>query len=1306
MFGEVLEQAGVGKGLELQDLLGDNGLTKRFNPSTRGAVGLALDIFTDPTTYVTAPAKNAATLLGTSGEIRYLNKKGTKLLTEQYEKQIQSYRKQLNLADDVDSARVLDEIRKRGIMRQEVGEEAAALFKTHSFGRMEAAAHVRAQAEDVVRATGRTDIYEKGGLRFRPPGGFIDLPLGVDRAIVYAGGKAASWMKAGMTSTDIGEALYKVGSGTIENLQKLVQRHPKLAKFNKPYIRMEARFFQKFQSSAHIAGMEIDSVLTGVTKKQLQDQELWIQFARAVEDPLEDQIKIFAEMAQARGLEDGAGLVQRWRRYWDRQQLLEVRAGLLDEGTYLERRGRVFWPLSGKVDKRQRGLLENAAGQSYKNRGLTPVSRRDLGTFDKTQGFSGVDEMIQAAKDLDINPNKLGFNPREVGQARLQVSYEQLLQAKFIDDTVSRFGWKTSKPVSRMAAVLGAKGAQITKREQQEITEVLARDISDHTGSAADAEINKFITNIFKESDEGKFIDEMGKFWQRMVGDTQLTPGQADYLAKRSLSEYKRFQKLVTEYRIADSNTIKSGLLQQAKNVKALRDSQKLREKAAKAGIDDTEVQHMRRTIAGYRENLKRMREYTEGPLATRELAMEIKAQEEILKGLRAKLAAEAGVIRGAFQIQFDEINKQLGALERGRKRMQEKIRVTREAGRALDQGMAEYGNPLQEILRNLKKEGVLPKQLEESLARSGVKISEVKKAQREAREAFEARVTKEAVSKEDMQRIRRWKPTKRAAYFAAALGEIDDLTTLRAFLGRYKNDIIALDSKLKGTNFKSLLDEMYDGETIVLRDSFGQAYKSTRVANRPIEVPEGIKQDLDNFREVYQANKEVHELLNTYDILNNWFKIGVTRYFPSFYSRNGYSNVASSFVDIGLVALHPGRAKQVLDIMRGADGTFKISGGPSITFDAFRQEIDTLGVRVDKLLIAEQTGNARGDPVEKFIQWRLRKGALDEKAAGIAEKAWSIPNNVENHARVMHYAALRRRGFSPEDASFQVNKFLFDYADLSAVEKGFFRRIFPFWTWNRKNAELQIHNLLERPGRIATQMKVATQDRGPDGDHLPEYLRGQMSVKLEEGPDGETWMTGIDLPISSMDILWAGSLEKTFKEQISMLTPFIKTPLEVGVGHEFFTGGATRGVGEIRPALGASLNRDLPKKMKEYFELENVGTAEKPKWVGNRLKIHLVFKGGLISRFVSQRVMWNKFKGELERDEDGALLRGVMKMMVGLDLRAYDLDGKQKRMLWNRARELEQLLIDKGLMREFTRRFIPKEDVPGAKQKQRPLVF
>ena len=473
--------------------------------------------------------------------------------------------------------------------------------------------------------------------------------------------------------------------------------------------------------------------------------------------------------------------------------------------------------------------------------------------------------------------------------------------------------------------------------------------------------------------------------------------------------------------------------------------------------------------------------------------------------------------------------------------------------------------------------------------------------------------------------------------------------------------------------------------------------------------LPKSIIDDLENMEDKFLQNPEVGKVLSTFDRLSNWFKLAVTRYFPSFHVRNAYSNVAASFMDIGLEALNANRARQALDVLRGADGTFKVKGGESIPYRMIRQELDALGIRVDKAMIAELTGRKQTafDPLEKFFARGLKEEGAIETAAGIATKAYAIPGNVENHARAMHYLALRRRGFTPQDAAMQVNKFLFDYADLSPTERAVFRRLFPFWTWTRKNATRQIKNLYERPGRVATQTKIFAGDRGPSGDLLPEYMRGQMNVKVQQDDNGETWLTGIDLPIANLDILWAGGFGKTFREQIGLLTPLIKDPMELGIGKDFFSGREVHGVGQIREKLGYSMNRNLPQWAKDFFELQNVGTEEDPRWQANRLKLHIATKAMFLSRFISSRVQLDDMAREFGEGDVNAGAVAMLKIFSGLNLRGFDLESKERAMLFNRARELEDLLVDRGMMREFNKRYLPAETRDEVRQAgQRPPLF
>lgn len=74
------------------------------------------------------------------------------------------------------------------------------------------------------------------------------------------------------------------------------------------------------------------------------------------------------------------------------------------------------------------------------------------------------------------------------------------------------------------------------------------------------------------------------------------------------------------------------------------------------------------------------------------------------------------------------------------------------------------------------------------------------------------------------------------------------------------------------------------------------------------------------------------------------------------------------------------------------------------------------------------------------------------------------ISGFVENQARVTNFVANMRRSGSVDASVQHMNKFLFNYADLTAVQKTWLRTVFPFFTWTFKNAYLQAGMMLEQP--------------------------------------------------------------------------------------------------------------------------------------------------------------------------------------------------------------------------------------------------
>ncbi len=83
----VFEQGGMGEGVSLSDAIGDNWLTKRWDPNARGAAALGTAIATDPFTWATFGAGGIAKIVGKAGVI-VATSKATKLAGRLYVKDL------------------------------------------------------------------------------------------------------------------------------------------------------------------------------------------------------------------------------------------------------------------------------------------------------------------------------------------------------------------------------------------------------------------------------------------------------------------------------------------------------------------------------------------------------------------------------------------------------------------------------------------------------------------------------------------------------------------------------------------------------------------------------------------------------------------------------------------------------------------------------------------------------------------------------------------------------------------------------------------------------------------------------------------------------------------------------------------------------------------------------------------------------------------------------------------------------------------------------------------------------------------
>ena len=304
--------------------------------------------------------------------------------------------------------------------------------------------------------------------------------------------------------------------------------------------------------------------------------------------------------------------------------------------------------------------------------------------------------------------------------------------------------------------------------------------------------------------------------------------------------------------------------------------------------------------------------------------------------------------------------------------------------------------------------------------------------------------------------------------------------------------------------------------------------------------VPKGVRDFWDSDMTALKTRmpEEVSTVIKYYDLLQNTFKRAHTIIFPSFHARNAYSNIAAMAVETNIAnQMSPSHVRQVISLMANTadDFTIKASNGRTYTKQQLRNLMIDLDLIPDRMRVDELTGNV-GTFADKIEILRKADDFIGRKSQGI-----------ENYARASYFLSQIKRGVSTQDAALNVKKVLFDYSDLSFTQREVIRRLFPFATWTMKNVELQARNMLARPGRVAAVAKVMNAgERGPEADLLPEFRRGEMKIGLKPQPGQRgLFLTGIDLPINSVDQIWAGGVGATLRENFAMFTPVMKGILE-----------------------------------------------------------------------------------------------------------------------------------------------------------------
>ena len=449
-----------------------------------------------------------------------------------------------------------------------------------------------------------------------------------------------------------------------------------------------------------------------------------------------------------------------------------------------------------------------------------------------------------------------------------------------------------------------------------------------------------------------------------------------------------------------------------------------------------------------------------------------------------------------------------------------------------------------------------------------------------------------------------------------------------------------------------------------------GSRFIEFNAGNFKATLPETLAREVSGLDDSLLKNRNLRKILQGYDTVNNVWKGSVTWLFPSFHARNAYSNVAQAFVDIGIGALDPASYKQTAEILFTKNpGVFKTATG-TYTYDEVRQILSRHGVNTSPSALAEFTGNAERS--------KLLKPFASARNVGTA---------IENESRAQLALNYLRRGMDPAEVGARVKKFELDYANgLTNFERTWMKRVIPFYTFQRLNLGLQIDNLLKRPGMALAQVKPFV-GRADENAQMTSWDAGALKLRLNRDGKNIQMITGIDLPIRNLDLLFRGNLKDTFANAVGMLSPILKTPIEVAAGKSLFTGNDFKRTES--PTAGRIIEQ-MPKSMQQWMGYKKeIDAAGRPKYTFDGQRYYLVGQSFITSRFLSTSDrQWRQYIGVAQPNA----LRSILDLTTGLRWQDMNLDEEQQKRVAERKRDLEQALVRWGERQTFTKTYQQKD--------------
>jgi hypothetical protein len=511
--------------------------------------------------------------------------------------------------------------------------------------------------------------------------------------------------------------------------------------------------------------------------------------------------------------------------------------------------------------------------------------------------------------------------------------------------------------------------------------------------------------------------------------------------------------------------------------------------------------------------------------------------------------------------------------------------------------------------------------------------------------------------------------------------------------------------------------------------------------------VKDADKQFLDHLTSPEYSGIDRMAAALGYDAATALFKRSVTGLFPNFHARNYLSGMVQNFERLGADALRPTNLREghriamVLAKKAKPTGTITLANGRTVALRSVMQPFERRFGESSSYIadIADATRDLPSIPRE--IAKALGAGKLQTPGDALARHAATMDRStfgkrvlakateggaavlrnplsetsahfrgaralgrfIETQQKATAYVTALRQGRTVKEALKEADLAGFDYRALTKFESGVLRRIVPFYSFARKNVELQLRTMGEHPERINQILATLQNTRQMTGGGrmteeeragLPGYAQSGLTVKLPDTPKGrQQFISNFGTPVEAAAEL-ADTSRNFGLQKVGQMNPMLKVPLEsktLGFGYDTFR---QKPLGEVYDARDYAY---MPEVLKSWMKLREVVEPvrekdAKGKWheTGKYRKVYVADPERL---HVVRNLPTSRLAGTLAKlfDEDVEAGVKTLQFFTGLKPQQMDLERVASTRDKERRRAIEDLLIRHRIGYRMER-FIPSK--------------